>query len=201
MDITLDQSHYVQTLRSISHPQLSSGQPEDLADTSLHKLYMSLLGAVAYTSHTRADVCVFVCALQRHLAKPKVEHVKKLNRLLRWLQRHPRKLVFKSCSQQPMHLRVVSDAAFKRETDDGYALRGAFFLRTAGVSKDLSMFTSTPAVVHTIEWICKSQKHVTRSTFAAELLSAGETIDHGLLCLICSRKSKLARLVRVLPEN
>jgi hypothetical protein len=32
-----------------------------------------------------------------------------------------------------------------------------------------------------LEWVCKSQKHVTRSTFAAELLSAGETIDFGLL--------------------
>jgi hypothetical protein len=179
--ITLDQNHYVQSLRPIHHPQTSSGQPEDEASPDLHKLYMSLLGAVAYLSHTRADVMVFVCALQRHSAKPKVEHVRRLNRLLRWLQRHPRKLVFKACSGQDMHLRIISDAAFKRETEDGYALRGALFLRTVSSQQGVSRFSESPAVVHAIEWVCKSQKHVTRSTFAAELLSAGETVDHGLL--------------------
>ena len=103
-EITLDQNHYVQTLRPISHVQLSEGNAEDLADPSLHRLYMSLLGAVAYLSHARPDVSVFVCALQRHNAKPKVEHVKKLNRVLRWLQRHPRKLVYRPRSSAQMHL-------------------------------------------------------------------------------------------------
>ena len=32
-----------------------------------------------------------------------------------------------------------------------------------------------------IEWACKSQRHVTRSTFAAELLSAGDAVDQGIL--------------------
>ena len=97
---------------------------------------------------------------------------------------------------------MISDAAFKRETDDGYALRGAVFLRTVGAVSQgklvaaslpsargssqqpvahLQPFIDSPAVSHIIEWVCKSQKHVTRSTFAAELLSAGETIDFGLL--------------------
>ena len=32
-----------------------------------------------------------------------------------------------------------------------------------------------------MEYDCKGQRHVVRSTFAAELLSAGDTIDKGLL--------------------
>ena len=36
-------------------------------------------------------------------------------------------------------------------------------------------------VVHVIDVACKSQKRVTRSTFAAELLAAGEAADQGLL--------------------
>jgi len=92
MAVTLDQIHYVDTLRCITHPQLSTGAATDDSEESLHKLYMSLLGAVAYLAHTRLDIVVFVCALQRHSAKSKLEHVKRLNRLLRWIQRNPKKL-------------------------------------------------------------------------------------------------------------
>ena len=34
---------------------------------------------------------------------------------------------------------------------------------------------------HFIEWACKSQRHVTRSTFSAELLGAGDTADQAIL--------------------
>ena len=66
MEVTLDQIAYVGNLRSIAHPQLSGGRPEDECCPALIQLYMSLLGAIAYLSHTRVDVCVFICALQRH---------------------------------------------------------------------------------------------------------------------------------------
>ena len=90
--ITLDQIVYAQNLRAIAHPQLTSGKAEDKAVPELHQLYMSLLGAVAYLSHTRVDVIVFICALQRHTSSPTIEHARKLNKLLRWIQRHPKKL-------------------------------------------------------------------------------------------------------------
>ena len=32
-----------------------------------------------------------------------------------------------------------------------------------------------------MDWVCKSQRHVTCSTFAAELLSAGDTADQSIL--------------------
>ena len=84
---------------------------------------MSLLGAVAYLAHTRLDVVVFICALQRHTSKPQVLHVRKLNKLLTWAKKYPRKLVYRrfdnstggSCPTEASacltHLRVVSDAA------------------------------------------------------------------------------------------
>ena len=55
---------------------------------------MSLLGAVAYLSHTRVDVAVFICALQRHTHKPLNMHARRLNQLLTWIQRNPRKLEY-----------------------------------------------------------------------------------------------------------
>ena len=34
---------------------------------------------------------------------------------------------------------------------------------------------------HLIDWACKGQKCVTRSTFSAELLAAGDATDQGIL--------------------
>ena len=136
MEITLDQADYVTRLRPMVHSQLRSGQPEDLCCPELQALYMSLLGAIAYLSHTRIDIVVFICAFQRHTHKPQVQHARKLNRLLNWIQKNPRKFVYKCLSKgkqaPPTHLRVISDAAYKKETEDGYSLRGALFLRAAG---------------------------------------------------------------------
>ena len=94
-DITLDQIVYVGNLRPIVHAQAQHSKPEDLCCPELHKLYMSLLGAVAYLAHTRLDVVVFICALQRHKFKPQAQHVKKLNKLLTWVKKNPRKLVYR----------------------------------------------------------------------------------------------------------
>ena len=132
MAVTLDQIHFAATLQTISHPQITNGQLTDIADETLHSLYRSLLGAVAYLAHTRVDILVFVCALQRHVARPTVEHARKLNRVLRWIQKNPKKLHYVPLSTSATHLRVVSDAAFKKETEDGYSLRGALFLRCEG---------------------------------------------------------------------
>ena len=49
------------------------------------------------------------------------------------------------------------------------------FLRASG---DYNLKRSP---VHVIEWVCKSQRHVCRSTFAAELLSACDAADQGVL--------------------
>ena len=83
MEITLDQMGFANSIKPIVHSQLQHGKPEDPCNPELHKLYMSLLGAVAYLAHTRVDAIVFICALQRHTSKPQVQHVKKLDKLLR----------------------------------------------------------------------------------------------------------------------
>ena len=48
------------------------------------------------------------------------------------MQRRPKKLFYPQFSTKEEHLRNVSDAAFKREPEDGYSLRGALFLRCEG---------------------------------------------------------------------
>ena len=53
------------------------------------------MGATAYLAHTRVDALVCISALQRHNTTPLVIHVKRLNKLVRWLQRHPKKLAYR----------------------------------------------------------------------------------------------------------
>ena len=169
----------------MAHIQLRSGKPEDMCCPELQALYMSLLGAIAYLTHTRIDIVVFICAFQRWTHKPSVQHARKLNKLLTWIQKNPRKLAYRRFGPAEAkavphtHLRVISDAAYKRETEDGYSLRGALFLRAAGTGDRCFSKEETP--VHLIDVVCRSQKRVTRSTFAAELLAAGEAADQGLL--------------------
>ena len=147
---------------------------------------MSLLGVLAYLAHTRLDILVFISALQRHTHKPQVIHIKRLNRLLSWVQRNPKKLAYKKLGSGNLraeatnpHLKIISDAAYKKETEDGYSLRGAVYLRGEGHMAETNLGQSS--IVHVLDWTCKSQRHVTRSTFAAELLSAGDAADQGVL--------------------
>ena len=117
----------------MEHPQLSTGTNEEKCVEALHQLYMSLLGALAYATLTRVDVMVFIVALQRHGHSPEVQHARKLNKLMRWVQRHPKKLCYKRfphASGSPSaeagvpktHLKIISDAAFKKETEKGHCL-------------------------------------------------------------------------------
>jgi len=179
MEMTLDQTEYASKMANIAHPQLSTGKPEEKCVEALASLYRSLLGAIAYLSLTHVNVHVFISAMQRHGQAPEVQHVRRLNKLLRWVQRHPTKLHYKRFSSQPKgesHLRIISDAAFKKETNTGHCMRGALFLRSEGTD-----FGNKNCVSHLLEWTCRAQRHVTRSTFAAELLSAGDAADQGML--------------------
>ena len=172
-EITLDQIEYAKNLKAIVHPELHGGNPETPCGTELHQLYQSLLGAVAYLAMTRVDAAVFISALQRHGHAPQLQHVKRLNKLLSWLQRHPKRLAYRKLGHDS-HLRIISDAAFKKETEDGYSLRGALFLRASG---DFASSSN----VHVVDWHCKQQRHVCRSTFAAELLASCDSVDSGVL--------------------
>jgi len=138
---------------------------------------MSLLGAVAYLYLTRLDVLVFISACQRHAHKPSLIHVKRLNVIVRWIQRNPKKIAYVTMSG-PAHLRVIGDAAFKKEEEKGHSLRGALYLRAQG-SDESSYHSNGP--VHVYEYMTKALRHVTRSTFASEFLSGCDCADMGFL--------------------
>ena len=79
---------------------------------------------------------MFVSALQRFSHAPKIIHCKRLNIVVRWAQRNPKKLFYRRLSDSgtpgdgiETHLRMYGDAAFKKEEDSGHSMRGALYVR------------------------------------------------------------------------
>ena len=95
--------------------------------------FLSLLMALAYALQTRIDLGVYVVALQRVAHEPCFIHMRRLNALVRWAQKHPLEMKYRAMKRD-RHSEVHSDAGFRKETKDeiemGRNQRGANFIRT-----------------------------------------------------------------------
>ena len=87
-DVTLDQDAYISTLRPIVSPDLTGKPAEAEAEKKVADAFVSLRGALAYTTLTQAWIMVYVVSLQR-VQKPTNLDVRRLNAVTRRLQREP----------------------------------------------------------------------------------------------------------------
>ena len=150
-----------------------------------HSLYLSLLGALAYLSLTRVDVVIFIASLQRFNHTPKVVHAKRLNVVVRWVQRNAVDFVYNHFGKADNIVLGVSDAAFKKEEDESTAMRGCAVIRADASSSGLLDGDGLRSSrCHVLENTPKKQRHVTRSTFAAELFGCCDTIDIMLVVIL-----------------
>ena len=176
--ITLHQNHYAAQLRPIDESLLGS-QKEDVEvkefNIELVTLFMSLLGGLAWLVLTRLDICIYVQCMQRHAQNPRVEDVRKLNRLLRWVQKRPAGIVyFKRKGQELLwRLQAVSDSAFRSLEDNttGLALRGFVIMLTVCHGDH----PGGDCII--LDYGTKKHKRVNRSTYAAELNAVVDTVD------------------------
>ncbi len=168
--VEMTQSRYINSLKTIGHPELVGAAAEAETSAEVHQLYQSLLGAAAFTLLTQHWIAVYIISLQRHTHSSKNIHVRRLNAVVRALQKNPAKLVYHAmnCSNK-----IVSfmDAAFAKEQDKGYGLRGAVHMRK-GVGTDTGI-----EVYHMLLAECKSLKLVTRSSFSSETLGLTGGLD------------------------
>ena len=88
-------------LKPISHPNLLATKNTDPASQMLASLFLSLLMALAFAMQTRADLCVYVVALQRFAQKPTGIHIRRLNAVVRYAQKNPVKLVYLKFAGKP----------------------------------------------------------------------------------------------------
>ena len=91
----LDQFEYIKALKPINNDQLTQGKDEDPADSFNAKLFLSLVMAMAFALMTHWDLHVYITALQRWLQNPLYKHARRLNTVVRYAQRHPKKLIYR----------------------------------------------------------------------------------------------------------
>ena len=175
--IALDQTSFIAAIKEMTVTPVS--MKEEYLSEDVRRQFLSLLMTVAYALLTRLDIAVYVTALQRvsHIAQP--IHVKRLNHLVRWMKQNPRKLVYRKM-EYPTSLVVYSDSGFQAKSDSGLSVRGMLAVRmTTSDVNQLYKGASTPVDLkcHVIECASKSQRHVTRSTFASELFASTDAVD------------------------
>ena len=83
----------------------------------LQNCFMTLLGATAWLLQTRMEIAVYVSALQRHMHCPRAMDLRRLNRVIRWVQRNPRGLTYQQLPE-PRILLAVGDSAFQSPSDE-----------------------------------------------------------------------------------
>jgi hypothetical protein len=186
--VVTHQNHYAQTLHPITTTTIDITKTDALLDYTLHSLFMSLLGGLAWLNQTRLDTCIFIVALQRVASKPTVAHLLRLNAVCKWARRKEAFLTFKAIPT-PCRLIVIQDSAFRREDVSGLAMRGDI-LALAGPPADAhnknNSGEAAPEVVQLriLDWCARRQKRVVRSTFSAELNSMSDAVERSkLICL------------------
>ena len=179
-DVTTDQDEYIKTLRPIVSSELTGAQAEHDATKLVTDLFVSLRGALAFTTLTQAWIQVYIVSLQR-VQQPKNIDVRRLNAITRKLQKEPQKLTFvamKCLGVVDLH----ADSGYRRvteiEDEKGYGMRGLCALRRG------ERVNQKGSAVHLLDSICKSHRLIIRSSYGAEMLAFAHGYDDAYPTLI-----------------
>jgi hypothetical protein len=178
-NVTLDQDEYIATMRPIMHAELTGASADDKATKAVADQFVSLRGALAYTTLTQAWIQVYIVSLQR-VQEPTNLEVRRLNAVTRKLQKEHPKLVFpymKCLGNADLH----SDSGYRRldnvEDIKGYGMRGLCLLRVGeGRKKE--------KIIHLLDSIVKSHRLTVRSSYGAELLAASHGFEDAYPTLV-----------------
>ena len=175
-EVKLDQTHFISVIKPMHQSEIAGKPGQEKMPESLRRHFLSLLMTIAYAVQSRPDIAVYIAALQKESQEATFESARRLNKVLMWAQKHPVQVHYKALSKYPDCLVLVSDSAFKAREQDGLSMRGMVALRMH--SGDLNGAGDAPC--HMVHTVSKTQRHVTRSTFASELFAATDAVDFGL---------------------
>ena len=155
---------YIESITPIDAALLVGKDEDTLCGNVLHDAYRSVLGAVAWTVLTRAELAVYVQALQRRAHAPRIKDCKRLNLVIRYMKRHKCGLRLVTL-KHPLRLVGFTDAAFKAQPEEptGIALRGlaAALMEDNCESKPMS----ANGKANLVDFTVRRQRRVVRSTF------------------------------------
>ena len=169
--IRIHQNHYVVQLQRM---ETANAAAEAALTTVQESDFLSLLGGLSWLIQTRLDIAIFVCSLQRAAKRPLGEHATRINKVLRWATRNPAFLTYRRMAT-PCSVATISDSAFRKECEQGLAMRGAVI----GLSP--TQLEVPSGIIHIIEFYARKQRRVTRSTFSAELNAFVDAIEFARL--------------------
>ena len=106
-DVWTHQQDYVPQVNEIPVDAKALVPDEHPADDDMTQLFMSSVGAMTWLIMTMPCICIYVAFLQRQTQTPNLGHIRRANRLLRWIRRNKSRLGIWFCRQQPP-LRVVT---------------------------------------------------------------------------------------------
>ena len=171
------QYEYIEALRPMAIPGLKGVSPDKEVGNDLHGLYMSLLGGCAWCVLTRADAAVYIQALQRRAHQPRYVDCRRLNVVVRYMQRTKVSIVYEKIAE-PIRILGFSDSAFKAQEEEstGLALRSLVVCLVPESSK-----LAHNGKCHLLDFVVRRLKRVVRSTFSAELNALIDGIETMLL--------------------
>ena len=159
-------------MRVIPHADARGINVDEPVDSERHTQFRALLGGVSWASQARPDVIVYISFLQRQSHGPLFRHLKQLNRLVRYMQLNPFVLHFRQLLP-PLKMVVISDSAFKAGETDCLATKSVIIGLASTSTSDTE---ACKADLIPLEWQSKRQTHICRSTYAAELHSAIDSV-------------------------
>ena len=135
---------------------------------------------------TMPAICIYVAFLQRHTQAPSLGHVRRANRLLRWIRKSKSRLgiLFRRL-QPPLRVVTLSDSAFKAQDYQGLVMRGCVIvLAELGSQRNtdtsgVSLRPNQDVKCQVLDWYSRKHSRVVRSTYAAELLSLLDAVGQG----------------------
>ena len=139
-EVWTHQQHYVPQVNEIPVDTKALVPDEHPADDDMKQLYMSLVGAMAWLIMTMPCICIYVAYLQRQTQAPNLGHIRRANRLLRWIRRNKSRLgIWFRRLRPPLRVVTLSDSAFKAQDYQGLVMRGCVI-----VLAELGATDSTP---------------------------------------------------------
>jgi len=170
---------YIEQLRQLTISQHKGREENELVNDKEKEQFDSLLGGVAWTVLTRADIAIYVQALQRRGKAPRIVDCRRINIVVRHLTRHKIGVMYRRIDG-PVRLIGFTDSAFKAQENEGsgLALRGLAIVMTADITTGQPATSAgTSFQVHLLEWLVRRLRRVVRSTFAAELNALIDSIE------------------------
>ena len=199
------QHEYALQLKPLDPRSWKNLADDELAEAELASLFISLLGGAAWMVLTRPDAAVYIQALQRRAHAPRVVDCKRLNLVVKFIKNQPSGIRYRKL-KGTLRLVCFSDSAFRAvpEESSGLALRGCCILLA---SDDPKTPASPDGGCHLIEFCCRRQRRVQRSTFAAELNGLVDSLEVTVLIqmalhqLLHGCKATAAQLAEALEEG